>query len=98
TNVQLVKADTFDYLRERHAAGDRFDTVVLDPPAFAKTRASVPAAVRGYKDINLQALRLLSPSGLLFTSSCSFHLTKPAFLEMLHDAAADSGRRVALRA
>ena len=71
---------------------------MLDPPAFAKTRASLPAAIRGYKDINLRALRLLSRNGLLFTASCSFHLTKPLFLEMLQAAAADSGRRVALRA
>jgi len=98
TNVETVVADTFDYLRERQTAGDAFDTIVLDPPAFAKTRASLPAAIRGYKDINLRAMRLLSRNGLLFTASCSFHLTKPLFLEMLHDAAADSGRRIAIRA
>lgn len=98
TNVELVEADTFDYLRDRATAGDTFDTIVLDPPAFAKTRAALPAAMRGYKDINLRALRLLSRGGLLFTASCSFHLTKPLFLEMLQSAAADSGRRVALRA
>jgi 23S rRNA (cytosine1962-C5)-methyltransferase len=97
-NVELVVADTFDYLRERQTAGEVFDTIVLDPPAFAKTRASLPSAVRGYKDINLRAMRLLSHNGLLFTASCSFHLTKPLFLEMLHDAAADSGRRIAIRA
>jgi 23S rRNA (cytosine1962-C5)-methyltransferase len=98
TNVELVEADTFDYLREQWSAGNRFDTIVLDPPAFAKTRASLPAAIRGYKDINLRVLRLLSRNGLLFTASCSFHLTKPFFLEMLASAAADSGRRVAIRA
>jgi 23S rRNA (cytosine1962-C5)-methyltransferase len=98
TNVELVEADTFDYLRDRERAGERFDTIVLDPPAFAKTRASVPAALRGYKDINLRALRLLAPHGLLFTASCSFHLSKSLFLEMLQGAAADSGRRIALRA
>jgi 23S rRNA (cytosine1962-C5)-methyltransferase len=98
TNVELVVADTFDYLRERQTAGDTFDTIVLDPPAFAKNRASLPAAIRGYKDINLRAMRLLAPHGLLFTASCSFHLTKPLFLEMLQAAAADSGRRIALRA
>src|SRR5581483_6455183 len=98
TNVELVEADTFDYLRERQSAGERFDTIVLDPPAFAKNKASLPAAIRGYKDINLRAIRLLAPRGILFTASCSFHLTKPLFLEMLHDAAADAGRRVMLRA
>ncbi len=97
TNVELVEADTFDYLKERQVAGDRFDTIVLDPPAFAKNKASLPAALRGYKDINLRAMRILAPGGLLFTASCSFHLTKPLFLEMLQDAAADSGRRIALR-
>jgi 23S rRNA (cytosine1962-C5)-methyltransferase len=98
TNVELVEADTFDYLRERERAGDRFETIVLDPPAFAKNKPSLPAAIRGYKDINLRAMRLLSRGGMLFTASCSFHLTKPLFLEMLQDAAADSGRRIALRA
>lgn len=98
TNVELVEADTFNYLRERQSAGERFDTIVLDPPAFAKNKPALPAAIRGYKDINLRAMRILAPGGLLFTASCSFHLTKPLFLEMLHDAAADSGRRLAIRA
>jgi 23S rRNA (cytosine1962-C5)-methyltransferase len=99
SNVTLVEADAFDFLREQHRAhGECFETIVLDPPAFAKTRASLPAAIRGYKDINIRALRLLTPRGLLFTASCSFHLTKPLFLEMLQSAAADSGRRVVLRA
>jgi 23S rRNA (cytosine1962-C5)-methyltransferase len=70
---------------------------VLDPPAFAKTRSALPGALRGYKEINMRALRLLKPGGLLFTASCSFHLTKPLFLEMLQSAASDSGRRVVLR-
>jgi 23S rRNA (cytosine1962-C5)-methyltransferase len=97
TNVDLVEANAFDYLRERDQAGERFDTIVLDPPAFAKNRSALPAAVRGYKEINLRAMRLLARGGLLFTASCSFHLTKPLFLEMLQSAAADSGRRIALR-
>jgi 23S rRNA (cytosine1962-C5)-methyltransferase len=97
TNLDFVEANVFDFLKERERARDRFDTIVLDPPAFAKTRASVPAAIRGYKEINLRAMRLLGPGGLLFTASCSFHLTKSLFLDMLQDAAADSGRRIALR-
>ena len=97
TNVDLVEANAFDYLRAREQADDRFDTIILDPPAFAKNRSALPAALRGYKDINLRAMRLLSRGGLLFTASCSFHLTKPLFLEMLQSAAADSGRRIALR-
>ena len=95
TNIEFVEANAFDYLREtREDAGDAFDTIVLDPPAFAKTRSSLPAALRGYKDINLRAMRLLLPGGMLYTASCSFHLTKALFLEMLEAAAADSGRRI----
>jgi 23S rRNA (cytosine1962-C5)-methyltransferase len=98
TNVDLVEANAFDYLKQRDEAGDRFDTIVLDPPAFAKNRGTVPAALRGYKEVNLRALKLLAPGGLLYTASCSFHITKPVFLEMLQSAAADSRRRIALRA
>jgi 23S rRNA (cytosine1962-C5)-methyltransferase len=97
TNVDLVEANAFDYLRAREQTGDRFDTIVLDPPAFAKNRSALPAALRGYKEINLRAMRLLTRGGFLFTASCSFHLTKPLFLEMLQAAAADSARRIALR-
>ena len=96
-NVTVLEANAFEYLKDRERARERFETIVLDPPAFAKTRASVPAAIRGYKEINLRAMRLLATGGLLFTASCSFHLTKPLFLQMLVDAAADSGRRMALR-
>ena len=96
TNYELCEANAFDFLKERERARHQFDTIVLDPPAFAKSRSSLPAALRGYKEINLRAMRLLSPRGLLFTASCSFHVTKPLFLEMLEAAAADSGRRIAL--
>ena len=98
TNVDFVEEDAFDFLRERERDGTRYDTIVLDPPAFAKTRGSLGGALRGYKEINLRAMRLLSHGGLLYTASCSFHLTKPLFLDMLRDAAADSGRRMVLRA
>jgi 23S rRNA (cytosine1962-C5)-methyltransferase len=96
-NGTFVEANAFEYLKARERERARFDTIVLDPPAFAKTRPSLPAAIRGYKEINLRAMRLLAPGGLLFTASCSFHLTKPHFLEMLEAAAADSGRRIAVR-
>ena len=96
-NIEFVEANAFDYLREREREGATFDTIVLDPPAFAKTRSSLSAALRGYKDINLRAMRLLSPGGMLYTASCSFHLGKPLFMEMLEAAAADSGRQIALR-
>jgi 23S rRNA (cytosine1962-C5)-methyltransferase len=97
TNIEFVETDAFDFLRDRERARERYETIVLDPPAFAKTRSALPAALRGYKDVNLRAMRLLARGGLLFTASCSFHLTKPLFLEMLQAAAADSGRRLALR-
>lgn len=97
TNGEFVEADAFEYLKARERDRTRFDTIVLDPPAFAKSKASLPAAIRGYKEINLRAMRLLTPGGTLFTASCSFHLSKPLFLEMLHSAAADSGRRMILR-
>ena len=98
SNISFVEANAFDFLREKEREGVRFDTIVLDPPAFAKTKGALPGALRGYKDVNMRAIKLLSPGGLLYTASCSFHLTKPLFLEMLQDAAADSGRRVAIRA
>lgn len=97
SNIETLETDAFDFLKERERARDRYDTIVLDPPAFAKNRAALPAAIRGYKEINLRAMRLLQPGGRLFTASCSFHLTKPLFLEMLENAAADSGRRIVLR-
>ncbi|HEY9514321.1 MAG TPA: class I SAM-dependent rRNA methyltransferase [Gemmatimonadaceae bacterium] len=97
-NVQGLRADAFDFLRAEEKAGARYDTIVLDPPAFAKNRASVTGALRGYKDINLRAMRLLSPGGMLYTASCSYHVPKSDFLAMLSEAAADSGRRVILRA
>jgi 23S rRNA (cytosine1962-C5)-methyltransferase len=71
--------------------------VVLDPPAFAKSRATLDAAVRGYHEINVRGMRLLAKRGTLFTASCSFHLSKARFLDMLERAAQDSGRRIALR-
>ncbi|MFN2603180.1 MAG: class I SAM-dependent rRNA methyltransferase [Gemmatimonadaceae bacterium] len=97
SNVSFVGANAFDYLRDREREGAEFDTIVLDPPAFAKTRASIPGALRGYKEINLRAMRILAPGGKLFTASCSFHLPKALFLEMLEEAARDSGRRIAIR-
>ena len=97
STIDFVEADVFDFLRDAESRGDRYDTVVLDPPAFAKTRSALAAALRGYKEINLRAMRLLAPGGMLFTASCSFHLSKPMFLDILTSAAADSGRRITLR-
>ncbi len=73
---------------------DSIDTIVLDPPAFAKTKRAVPTALRGYKELNLRALKMLRPGGILVTCSCSFHVSEEEFLEMLGAAASDAGRRV----
>ncbi|MEO8878894.1 MAG: class I SAM-dependent rRNA methyltransferase [Gemmatimonadaceae bacterium] len=97
TNIQTIQTDAFEFLRAEVQAGAHYDTIVLDPPAFAKTRHSLDSAIRGYKEINLRAMQLLSPGGILFTASCSFHLSASLFRDMLRDAAADSGRRIALR-
>jgi 23S rRNA (cytosine1962-C5)-methyltransferase len=96
TNLEWLEDDAFAALRRFERERRRFDTIVLDPPAFAKSRSAVPQAIRGYKEINLRAMRLLAPGGVLLTASCSFHLRREAFFEMLKDAAADSGRRLVL--
>jgi 23S rRNA (cytosine1962-C5)-methyltransferase len=95
-NIEWREADVFEALREFERARERFDAIVLDPPAFAKSRASVAAALRGYREINLRAMRVLAPGGFLLTASCSFHVRLPQFLGMLAEAAGDSGRRMTL--
>jgi 23S rRNA (cytosine1962-C5)-methyltransferase len=94
SNVTAREANVFDLLRELYDAGERFDTVILDPPAFAKSKDAVPKARRGYKDINLRALRLLKPGGRLITCSCSYHVHEGDLEEILADAAADAGTAV----
>ena len=96
SNVTCREADAFDALREFERARQRFEVVVVDPPAFAKSKAALPQAIRGYKDINLHALRLVEPGGWLISASCSFHLKWPDFRAMLAEAARDSGRRVSM--
>lgn len=98
TNIDVMEGDAFDVLREWNREGRRFDTIVVDPPAFAKNKGALEGALRGYKDINLQAMRLLAPGGTLFSASCSFHVSRELFHEVLRDAASDSGRQMALRA
>jgi 23S rRNA (cytosine1962-C5)-methyltransferase len=95
-NVSVREANVFDLLRELYDAGDRFDTVILDPPAFAKSKDAVAKAARGYKDINLRALKLLNPGGRLITCSCSYHIHEADLEEILADAAADAGTAVAV--
>jgi 23S rRNA (cytosine1962-C5)-methyltransferase len=96
TNVSAREANVFDELRYFERDGERFDTIVLDPPAFAKNKASVDKAMAGYKDINLRALRILNPGGVLITCSCSYNIDEPLFLQVLSDAAADAHAHVTI--
>jgi len=95
-NLELVKENVFSFLKGAVAAGRRFDVIVLDPPAFAKSRRDRPAAYKGYKEINRRAFQLLSPGGVLVTSSCSYNLGEPEFLEIVREAAADAHRQARL--
>lgn len=94
TNIRWQAGDAFESLRRMERARERFDTIVVDPPAFAKTRSAVPGALRGYREINLRAMRLLASGGHLLTASCSFHVGWPVFREVISQAASDSGRRI----
>lgn len=91
-NVTFAEGNSFDTLKAFDSSGRTFDTVVLDPPAFAKNRESVPAAVRGYKEINLRALKILKPGGFLVTCSCSYHIPESLFLQLIAQAANDARR------
>jgi len=93
-NVTVVAANAFDFLRDTLDEGKKFDTIVLDPPSFAKNKGAIEAAVRGYKEINLRAMQLLNPGGILITASCTHHVDEERFEEMLDAAAADAKRRV----
>jgi 23S rRNA (cytosine1962-C5)-methyltransferase len=93
-NVELIEANAFEYLRHQESQGETYDLVVVDPPAFAKRRDAVKQALRGYKEVNLRAMRLLKPGGHLCSFSCSFHVDTSMFREMLLEAAADSGRQM----
>jgi 23S rRNA (cytosine1962-C5)-methyltransferase len=90
--LKTVEANAFDYLRALERAGERFDLVVLDPPAFAKGKKDLERAYRAYKEVNLRAIKLLKEGGILATASCSHHLTEPLFYQMLTEAAQDAHR------
>ena len=94
--VEWIEANAFDLLRDWSTAGTTFDTVVLDPPAFAKSKRAVPGALRGYKELNLRALKMLRPGGTLVTCSCSHHVSWDEFHGVVADAAGDAQRRVRL--
>ena len=94
--LQAREANVFDELRRHERAGARYDTIVLDPPAFAKNKASVPNALAGYKEINLRAMRLLARGGFLITCSCSYNVNETLFEEMVHQAAIDSHTAISI--
>ncbi|MEP6568579.1 MAG: class I SAM-dependent rRNA methyltransferase [Acidobacteriota bacterium] len=96
SNAEFREANVFDALRELEATGERFDTIVLDPPAFAKNRASVNAAARGYKEINLRAIKLLNPGGILVSCTCSYHMPEDLFLGIIAAAGSDARRKLQL--
>ena len=96
TNLAWMQGDAFEVLRDMDRGRERFDTIALDPPAFAKSRGAVAAALRGYREVNRRAMRLLAPGGVLLTASCSHHVHRDEFLAMLVEAAGDSGRRLVL--
>ena len=95
-NVEARAMNVFDELRELERRGEKFDTIVLDPPAFAKNKAALPKALSGYKEINLRALKLLRPGGFLVTCSCSYNVSEAAFAEVIADAALDAQADVAV--
>ena len=90
SNVTFREANSFDVLKAYDEAGRKFDMVILDPPAFAKNRDSVPSAMRGYKEINLRAIKILKPGGILITCSCSYHISESLFLQIIAEAATDA--------
>ena len=90
-----MEANAFDFLAEKSRAGEQYDVVILDPPAFTKSRSMLENAIRGYKEINLRAMKMIVPGGYLVTCSCSQHVLPEMFRKMVQDAAGDA--RVILR-
>ena len=96
TNVSVRTTNVFDELRSLERMGEKYDAIVLDPPAFAKSKAAIPKALSGYKEINLRALKLLKAGGFLITCSCSYHVNEAAFGEVVFDAALDARAEVSI--
>jgi 23S rRNA (cytosine1962-C5)-methyltransferase len=94
--IEWIEANAFDLLKDWASSGQRYDTIILDPPAFAKSKRDLDSALRGYKELNLRALKMLSPGGILVTCSCSYHISQPEFLQMLSEAASDARRTLRL--
>lgn len=93
-NLEWREANCFDFLKAADQGGERFDTILLDPPAFARQKSAVDSALRGYKELNLRALKMLNPGGFLVTCSCSFHVSESDLLEVIAGAALDAHRTV----
>jgi len=94
--IEWIEANAFDLLRDNASSGKQYDTIVLDPPAFAKSKKNLDTAMRGYKELNLRALRMLRPGGTLITCSCSYHVSAADFLEVVADSARDVHRTIRL--
>jgi 23S rRNA (cytosine1962-C5)-methyltransferase len=94
--IEWMEANAFDLLKDYASSGRQYDTVVLDPPAFAKTKRDLPAAARGYKELNLRALKMLRPGGILVTCSCSYHVSEPELQDIVVAASLDAKRTVRL--
>ena len=94
--IEWIEANAFDLLKDYAASGQRYDAIVLDPPPFAKTKRDLDAALRGYKELNLRALKMLRPGGILVTCSCSYHVGQADFVQMLAAAARDAHRTLRL--
>ncbi len=90
-HIRFVRENVFDFLKAQTEAGERYDGIILDPPAFAKSKGDVAGATRGYGELNLRALRLLNPGGVLVTASCSYNLLEENFLDLIRKSARDSG-------
>ncbi len=93
-DLEWIEANAFDLLRDYSDSGNKYDCIVLDPPAFAKSKRELGTALRGYKELNLRALKMLRPDGILVTCSCSYHVSTADFLDTVHSAALDSHRNL----
>jgi 23S rRNA (cytosine1962-C5)-methyltransferase len=96
--IEWIEANAFDLLKDYSAAGRQYDTIILDPPAFARSKRALETAMRGYKELNLRALKMLRPGGILVTCSCSYHVSPAEFLAMLTEASRDSHKNIRILA
>jgi len=88
--IEWIEGNAFDLMKDYSSAGRQYDTIVLDPPAFARAKKNLPTAMRGYKEMNLRAMKMLRPGGILVSCSCSYHVSASDFFEVVADAARDA--------